>query len=451
MRKRVSGIFVSVLVTVFTFCILCTVFDGRKVNADPGMWCSSNPWDIGSDEYEFNFGFWGAQNGDTVNFTITFDASEVFVTESGSVFNVTENGNSISGSVTYDSSVSQYVMHVRVMTTSLSIDSYSVTSVVTSAPPPPPPPTNPPPAPGTGPGPGPAPTAPTTPTAATTTARPTSATTAATASATTTTKPASEAGGAPATTTTTTAPAVAGGEATSPAQPDTTTAVVTETIVSESSDASDTSEETSEEISEETSEETSIERDVPTTPASEMAGAAETTEETAPPTPTTIPRLYDASVKKTAFPWWIVILGIATLVIALRYRKLAAQDLYMDEIIYEFIPGRVIGKIADKIRPPKETAPAAPVEEEEKPKVINGYLQTSNTRVIRPEFSNAAALKAAEEAKKKASGELPGIKPPVKRPKSASVDHASAGTSVSEDKSVDLTDANGSGSDDTMI
>ena len=88
MRKRVSGIFVSVLVAVFTFCILCTVFDGRKVNADPGMWCSSNPWDIGSDEYEFNFGFWGAQNGDTVNFTITFDASEVFVTERGSVFNV---------------------------------------------------------------------------------------------------------------------------------------------------------------------------------------------------------------------------------------------------------------------------------------------------------------------------------------------------------------------------
>ena len=117
----------------------------------------------------------------------------------------------------------------------------------------------------------------------------------------------------------------------------------------------------------------------------------------------------------------------------------------MDEIIYEFIPGRVIGKIADKIRPPKKALPATPAEEEEKPKVINGYLQTSNTRVIRPEFSNAAALRAAKEAEKKASGELPGIKPPVKRPKSASVNHAAA--VASEGKTGDLTDVNEPASD----
>ncbi len=30
----------------------------------------------------------------------------------------------------------------------------------------------------------------------------------------------------------------------------------------------------------------------------------------------------------------------------------------------------------------------AEVNEEDKPKVVNGYLQTSNTRVIRPVYSN---------------------------------------------------------------
>ncbi|MCR5199656.1 MAG: hypothetical protein K6C38_00925 [Saccharofermentans sp.] len=44
---------------------------------------------------------------------------------------------------------------------------------------------------------------------------------------------------------------------------------------------------------------------------------------------------------------------------------------------------------------------AAPENEEDKPKVVNGYLQTSNTRVIRPVYSNTREGRAAQEAKAK--------------------------------------------------
>ena len=43
----------------------------------------------------------------------------------------------------------------------------------------------------------------------------------------------------------------------------------------------------------------------------------------------------------------------------------------------------------------------APENEEDKPKVVNGYLQTSNTRVIRPVYSNTREGRAAQEAKAK--------------------------------------------------
>jgi len=73
----------------------------------------------------------------------------------------------------------------------------------------------------------------------------------------------------------------------------------------------------------------------------------------------------------------------------------------IDEIVLEFIPGGLIGKIKEKIRPSSEDKSSSTIEEEDAPKVVNGYLQTSNTKVIRPEFSNPAALrKAAENAKK---------------------------------------------------
>ena len=319
-----------------------------------------------------------------------------------------------------------------------------MTSVTAATPPPPPPPpTNPPPP---GPGPGPAPTTPTTPTTrptATTTAAPataasTAATTAATAAATTTTKPAADEGGATPVVTTTAAPA-AGGEVTTPAQPDTTTAATDVTT----SDTSETIEESTDETLEETSEETTVPLDIPTSPSEELAGAVEETSETYPPTPTPLPLMYDAGIREKHFPWWLLIICILVVAVVLRYRKLAAQDMYMDEIIYEFIPGRVIGNIADKIRPPK--AAPVPEQEEEKPKVVNGYLQTSNTRVIRPEFSNVAAINKAKELEKgkDTNGELPGIKPPVKRPKNASVDHATG----SDNKTVEMSKDNEQKSD----
>ena len=46
---------------------------------------------------------------------------------------------------------------------------------------------------------------------------------------------------------------------------------------------------------------------------------------------------------------------------------------------------------------------AEPEIEEDKPKVVNGYLQTSNTRVIRPVYSNTKAARAAQEKIKRDS------------------------------------------------
>lgn len=43
----------------------------------------------------------------------------------------------------------------------------------------------------------------------------------------------------------------------------------------------------------------------------------------------------------------------------------------------------------------------APSAEGDKPVVVNGYLLTSNTRVIRPAYSNTRAGRAAQEAREK--------------------------------------------------
>ena len=45
-----------------------------------------------------------------------------------------------------------------------------------------------------------------------------------------------------------------------------------------------------------------------------------------------------------------------------------------------------IGSLFNKLKGRKEPDPST--EEEDKPVVVNGYLQTSNTRVIRPVYSN---------------------------------------------------------------
>ncbi len=409
MRKRISGFIVSVLIAALAFSVFCSNLTSRKVNAAAGMWCSSSAWDIGNDEYQFNFGFWGCQDGDVINFRIVFNNNEVFVTDRGAAYNVSDGSDVITGSFTYTAAISSCTMSVSVMTMSgPGIVDYSIVSVT-------PAPTE-------------APTTTTTAaptTAATTTAAPTPApaatttrSTTAAPTATTTTKPAGDGDSTPVTTAAT---QPAGGDQTAPAAPDAAQPSETEaTTATTSSETSESTEET-EESTDETIIETSEELDIPTSPTGVMAAVEEETEETNPPTPTPLPRIYDAGIKKNHFPWWILLVAAVVIASALRYRKLAAQDLYMDEIIYEFIPGRVIGNIVDKVRGTK-TADITPVVEEDKPKVINGYLQTSNTRTIRPEFSNVAAINKAKELEKS---------------KNASV-AKSASANASEDNSVDL-------------
>lgn len=52
----------------------------------------------------------------------------------------------------------------------------------------------------------------------------------------------------------------------------------------------------------------------------------------------------------------------------------------------------------------KGSKPVDMQEEADKPKVVNGYLQTSNTKVIRPVYSNTRAGRLAQEKRAK---ELP--------------------------------------------
>jgi len=49
----------------------------------------------------------------------------------------------------------------------------------------------------------------------------------------------------------------------------------------------------------------------------------------------------------------------------------------------------------------KKSSVEEPSDEGDKPVVVNGYLQTSNTRVIRPVYSNTRAGRAAQEAREK--------------------------------------------------
>jgi hypothetical protein len=459
-RALITGVFL--LSFIFGF-IGVSVFEHREVQAAGTVSVRVEENYNFPDGATVYFDLSGFSDGDAVTFTFTmpFEADSfswwnMEVSGGPTVYQITITGwgnPNNNGSNVYGIYVGKTDACGDLFNGGAYVSGVTVSNPNATEPPPPPPPTTPP---APGPGPGPAPTTPTTPTTRSTTAATTAPTTAATTrqtaaattaapTTTTTTKPAGDDGSAPAVTTTV-VPA-AGGEETSPAQPD---ASVTTTDVT----ASDTSE-TSEESSEETSEETSESLDIPTSPSADAAGeVTEETSETHPPTPTPLPRLYDAGIHQRHFPWWILILGAAVLVIVLRYRKLASQDMYMDEIIYEFIPGRVIGNIVDKIRPPKQSG-AAPVPEEEKPKVVNGYLQTSNTRVIRPEFSNVAAVNKAKELEKAAknNGELPGIKPPVKRPKNASADHAASSAAGSAGKTVDLSKSDGqnSGVQDDII
>ncbi len=219
---------------------------------------------------------------------------------------------------------------------------------------------------------------------------------------------------------------------------ETSPAEVTETSVSGTSATSETTEETTDESTEEStdgsSEETMVILDNPTLVADMDKDDPKETEAT--PTTAAEPVVVARTKPSGGSSRWILILAVLLVITGFRYVQLKRRDLSGGELAMEFIPGRVIGRIADKIRPPKTVDPAPAETSEEKPKVINGYLQTSNTRTIRPEFSNAAALAKLED-KKTAGSTLPGVKPPVKRPASASVNHAAAAAGTAGDKPAD--------------
>lgn len=92
---------------------------------------------------------------------------------------------------------------------------------------------------------------------------------------------------------------------------------------------------------------------------------------------------------KKAFPWWILIVLAILGAAGYRYRQLSNENYSGMELVCEFIPGGVIGNVVDKVAPNlrKPATPATPKEDE--PVVVNGYLKTSNTKSIRPVYSNA--------------------------------------------------------------
>ena len=400
-HKRALLTVVLLISFVFTFSVV-SLLERKDVRADGGADAGAyGQWDD-PDGANIWVSAWGFNNGDVIQVTLYPD-HECFVSSTGD-YEVITDGDYIVIQFTFDGAGRNlYVSGFNIGDLSITscsatlIQPAATTTTTTTA------------APTSTPTPTPRPTTP--PTTAATTAATTRATTTATTAATTAA-------------TTTAAPAgddedsSSGGEETTPVE-------VTETAApSETSETSETDETT-----EETSEETSVDLDNPTLVAGATAarpdGESEETTEGDTPTPTPPPHIV-ASTKKHSgsFPWWLLICVILIGAASFRYKQLKKKDYYGLELAYEFIPGRVIGNIADKIFPPKAPDPSTLVPEEEKPKVINGYLQTSNTRAIRPEFSNAAALAKMETKAPAQDTSIPGLKPPVKRPSSASVNHA---------------------------
>ena len=105
--------------------------------------------------------------------------------------------------------------------------------------------------------------------------------------------------------------------------------------------------------------------------------------EDATPTPTRAVRKYANTVKKgpkapTAGEVIKTIIIIIAVVIVCRIIYLKYNDVYNEDLLKEFIPEKLRPKKAKKV-------------ETETPEAVNGFLKISNTRSIRPEFSNAAA------------------------------------------------------------
>lgn len=152
----------------------------------------------------------------------------------------------------------------------------------------------------------------------------------------------------------------------------------------------------------------------------------ETVTDTPTPTVKVAVAATTSSKKSNNFPWWIIAVALILLLAGGRYKYLRDRKGFpRKDAVIDIIPGGIVRKVTG-MRPysPTPTVAAGAAA----PKVVNGYLQTSNTRSIRPMYSNTPAARAVE-AKAMAAPEAapaPALKAPIKRPASASVNHAAA-------------------------
>ena len=199
----------------------------------------------------------------------------------------------------------------------------------------------------------------------------------------------------------------------------TATPTPTPAETSESSESSETSEETSE------TTETAVALIAPAGESSEETSEETASEDTPTPTPTAPVVVGTVRAdKEGGFPWWILLVLLAGGGCVARYASLRKQNIEGKDLVLNFIPGvaSIAGKTAGTGKTPEVSSADAP-------KVVNGYLQKSNTEAIRPVFSNTPDARAAQKAadsKPGTSSSPSGLKAPIKRPASASVNHAQA-------------------------
>ena len=149
--------------------------------------------------------------------------------------------------------------------------------------------------------------------------------------------------------------------------------------------------------SEETAEVSDTEVVAPVVSPSEEATPSDTYEETEAGTPTPTPHVNPTVAAthgtlnndKGGFPWWIVILLALAGVGGYRYNQLRKEGKDNKDILYDFIPGGIVGTVIEKIHPSPVTTTTTPAPDVD----ANGYLKKSNTAAIRPVYSNAPTAK----------------------------------------------------------
>ena len=105
--------------------------------------------------------------------------------------------------------------------------------------------------------------------------------------------------------------------------------------------------------------------------------------------------------------WLSFILILLVIGVGARILVLKGNGVDNSDLLIEFLP---IKAIKNKFRPEPQVVAVAP---ENDTKVVNGYLQKSNTAAVRPVYSNTTATSASRVRETKVAA-----KPPVKRPSS---------------------------------